>query len=262
MSHLQHSRAAASRGCTVAEAPGRAAHLGSPCGMMGNGRARERLEMAKDAVKAKEEQCRAALEGAKTVPQLLELASETANTIRGLLNKPPMIAGQVVNPADPNAASEAFRSLLVQTLDRVARMDAMKAHLFCSEWLWFRPLSDLDQRYPAPESPALRWPTPPGVSEEDLRRIALREFGGKAGQAIAELGHYSGPEPTRVRVDAMRCSRGDLLSLKKWVAAANEEYRYVLHAGEYRTYSQDPSDPDAQRLIDADFEEYLAWLRP
>jgi len=217
--------------------------------------------MAQDAVKAKEEQCRAALDGAKTVPQLLELARDTANTIRGLLNKPPMIGGQVVNSADIDAGSEAFRSLLVQTLDRVARMDALKAHLFFNEWLWFKPLSDIGQRYPAPKTPALRWPTPPDVSEEDLERIALREFGGKAKRAIAKLEEYSGPEPTRVRVVAMRGSRGDLSSLKQWVAAANDEYRSVLSAGEYPTYSRDPSGPGAQRRIDADFAEYLAWLR-
>ncbi len=217
--------------------------------------------MATDVVKAKEEQCRAALERAKRVPHLLAVATEAANTLRYLLNKPPMIGGQVVKVADVNATSEAFRSLLVQALDRVAQMDALKAHEFWNEWIWFNPLSDIRLRYPAPDLPALRWPEPPGVGEDDLKRIVRREFGLTAMLANAVLGGYRGSEPARVKVLAVRCSGGDLGALKKWVAAANNEYREVLMAGEFPTYSRDSSHPGAQERIDADYKEYVAWLR-
>ncbi len=110
----------------------------------------------------------------------------------------------------------------------------------------------------------------PRVTEEDVRRIALRDFGeGDVSLALSmveEFGKQSWNKPSpRVHLAILKLADGDLDRLLDATKAAIEDYRDVLAAAEYPRYSREIAFHDVpecvkQPAIDDDWREYREWF--
>jgi hypothetical protein len=79
----------------------------------------------------------------------------------------------------------------------------------------------------------------PGVLEQRaLDRIAKDFPAAKQGAVIELLSAYVGPESARVTWDILKLSQGSLENIRRFVAAAQTDYRDVLYWAEY--YANDP----------------------
>ncbi len=110
----------------------------------------------------------------------------------------------------------------------------------------------------------------PKVSDEDVRRIALRDFGeGNVALALSiveEFGKQSWNKPSpRVRLAILKLADGDLDQLLDATQTAIEDYRDVLAWAEYPRYSReigfgDVPDSVKQGVIDDDWRQYHEWF--
>jgi hypothetical protein len=66
-----------------------------------------------------------------------------------------------------------------------------------------------------------------------MRRVKA-EYPEQIDQALAELDLYSGRETYRVMMDILTLSAGSLEDLKRWTRWANNDYREVISAAEYK----------------------------
>jgi hypothetical protein len=66
-----------------------------------------------------------------------------------------------------------------------------------------------------------------------IRRVKA-EYPEQIDQALAELDLYSGRETYRVMMDVLTLSAGSLEDLKRWTRWANNGYREVISAAEYK----------------------------
>lgn len=113
----------------------------------------------------------------------------------------------------------------------------------------------------------------PDVTDDDVFRIVRRDFPRNVDSAILVLGEYgtesSHREHTRVRMAALKLAEGNLEALKQAVRAAKQDFRDIVAAAEYPSYSraqrQTGSDgfsrKEKQRIIAADWSQYQEWLR-
>jgi hypothetical protein len=110
----------------------------------------------------------------------------------------------------------------------------------------------------------------PDVTDEDVRRIALRDFG-EAQVAIVlsileEFGKQEWNRPSaRVRLAILKLANGDLDRLLDETKTAIDDYRDVLSAAEYPRYSReigfgDVSDGAKQAVMEDDWRQYRDWL--
>ena len=72
------------------------------------------------------------------------------------------------------------------------------------------------------------------------------------------------PEPDRVRLAILKLSRGEADRIEELVDLAMIDFRDVLAAAEYPNYMTlpagiDPSSPEAQEAIRADWQQYTEW---
>ena len=71
-------------------------------------------------------------------------------------------------------------------------------------------------------------------------------------------------EPERVRLAALKLAAGDLERLRQTVTDAGLDYRDVLAAAEYpaylRTNPGDLGEEERVQIIEADWQQYQAWL--
>jgi len=110
----------------------------------------------------------------------------------------------------------------------------------------------------------------PKVREEDVRRIALRDFGEEqlalALSILDEFAKQSPGEPSaRVRLAILKLANGDLDRLTDATKTAIEDYRDVLAAAEYPRYCREVGFADTpesaeQAVIDDDWRQYREWL--
>jgi hypothetical protein len=110
----------------------------------------------------------------------------------------------------------------------------------------------------------------PTVSAADVERIVRRDFPAESvNEVFSVLGEYGKEswlrEVDRVRRAALKLAKGNIERLRREIESANCDYRDVLAAAEYPEYSKrmcgSLSDEEGQRIIDADWKQYEAWLR-
>jgi hypothetical protein len=110
----------------------------------------------------------------------------------------------------------------------------------------------------------------PSVNDDDVRRIALRDFGKeRLSDVLSLLGEF-GKQPwntpsARVSLAILKLANGDIDRLREALDIAMRDYRDVLAAAEYPTYHReigfDDVDEDKRRnVIDADWAEYREWF--
>ena len=110
----------------------------------------------------------------------------------------------------------------------------------------------------------------PTVTNEDVERIALRDFPSESSPVLEILGEYGAEEwhreVDRVRLAVLKLAAGNVDRLLSAIDTAKRDYRDVLASAEYPKYSRlvGPSEvvsPDeVQRIVEADWEQYSAWL--
>lgn len=81
-----------------------------------------------------------------------------------------------------------------------------------------------------------------------IRRVKA-EYPDEVEQALVELDLYSGRETYRVMMDILTLSAGSLEDLKRWTRWANNDYREVISAAEYK-------DSEVGAKVLRDFREH------
>lgn len=111
----------------------------------------------------------------------------------------------------------------------------------------------------------------PKVTEQDVTRIAVRDFGDdKLSQVLAVLEEYgkqewNSPTDPRVLLCILKLADGDLELLAKYTETAIQDYRDVIAWAEYPGWSKEigledvPRDLE-QEVIETDWRQYCRWL--
>ena len=108
-----------------------------------------------------------------------------------------------------------------------------------------------------------------GYTASTVAKVINRVWTGAdrdAARGILDLvsGHGDSTAKARLQLAAIKLSASDLSDLRRWVLAANGDYRDVLMAAEYPAQLQaKPSssdDPAQLGLVEADLEQYRSWL--
>ncbi|MDX1439453.1 MAG: hypothetical protein R3284_06075 [Rubricoccaceae bacterium] len=110
----------------------------------------------------------------------------------------------------------------------------------------------------------------PTVSVEDVERIALRDFPSESGRVMEILRKYGTEdwhrETDRVRLAALKLASGNIDRLCSTIETAKCDYRDVLAPAQYSEYSRIVGPSEAvspaewERIIDADWKQYVEWL--
>jgi hypothetical protein len=111
----------------------------------------------------------------------------------------------------------------------------------------------------------------PQVTEEDVRRIAVRDFGepslGRVLSALDEPGRqeWNGLDSPRVRLAILKLAGGDPQALARHTRTAIGDFRDVLAWAEYPRWSEEigleeVSHSREQQAIEADWQQYCQWL--
>ncbi len=110
----------------------------------------------------------------------------------------------------------------------------------------------------------------PQVSQADVDRIVRRDFPAQAVTDVLSIldryNAHAGPPNERVRLAVLKLAGGNLEALAKSIEDAQADYRDVLTAAEYPQYARKVTQPDRlpqdeiDRIIDADWMQYQAWL--
>lgn len=112
----------------------------------------------------------------------------------------------------------------------------------------------------------------PVVTENDVDRVVRRDFSREQFDAvIGVLGKYSRGEfhreRPRVQLAALKLANGELESLRRQIARAEQDYRDALAAAEYPEYMRAGfqvgklAHTEQQRIVDSDWDQYQKWLR-
>jgi hypothetical protein len=110
----------------------------------------------------------------------------------------------------------------------------------------------------------------PQVTDEDVKRVVVREFGEANVPLVMSIIEEYGKEDWhlsrgRVRLAILKLAGGDLDRLLDQTQIAINDFRDVLAAAEYPRYMREVSfrevAEDAQRLIvEDDWRQYCEWL--
>ena len=110
----------------------------------------------------------------------------------------------------------------------------------------------------------------PKVCDADVERVVKRDFSPEEVSAVFSVLEEYGKKDwhrkvPRVRLAILNLARGSREELRKAVAMADNDYRDVLSYAEYPNYFSkiNPKENDEakrKRVIDADWQEYRAWL--
>jgi len=112
----------------------------------------------------------------------------------------------------------------------------------------------------------------PSVNRADVERVVARDFSpdlqAQVLQAISAYGAESCQrEAHRVHLDILKLADGDMARLARETENACCDYRDTILSAEYPNYGRkmfriDKLPPDERkRIIDADRDQYEAWLR-
>ena len=108
----------------------------------------------------------------------------------------------------------------------------------------------------------------PQVTSDDVSRVVLRDFAEdevpRAWALLDSWGGGPGPPNPRVALASLKMADGDLGRLQAALAVAKDDYRDVLAWAEYPEYMRSVPGPgrppDVERVIEADWRQYQAWL--
>jgi hypothetical protein len=111
----------------------------------------------------------------------------------------------------------------------------------------------------------------PKVTDEDVKRIASRDFGQKhLSQVLDILQEYgkqvwNRPGSPRVRLAILKLANGDVEQLEKYTKTAIDDFRDVVSQAEYPRYTAEIGfDRVAAKIkravIDDDWKQYCEWL--
>lgn len=104
------------------------------------------------------------------------------------------------------------------------------------------------------------------VTESDVRRIALRDFGETGlSEAMDVLDNRPGEKCPRVRLALLKLSSGDMNLLKEHAVSAARDFRDVLALAEYPRWSKEIGFDKVPRALErevirADWLQYSQWL--
>ncbi len=110
----------------------------------------------------------------------------------------------------------------------------------------------------------------PRTGDVERKLAALHPDAGMRGQARDLLERYGSEdwhrEVERVRLAVLRLGGGDLMAMARHLDEANRDYRDVLAAAEYPRVLRlgSPTDPASavyREAVEADADDYLAWVR-
>ncbi len=107
----------------------------------------------------------------------------------------------------------------------------------------------------------------PEVSEDDIKRVIVRDFVASAHDVIHEMiRQVVVRERERVVLACLKNSAGNLEKLKGELANAGGYWREIIGEAEYPNYTKkwfriDKLSPDEKaRIIEKDKNQYLTWL--
>jgi hypothetical protein len=110
----------------------------------------------------------------------------------------------------------------------------------------------------------------PDVTDEDVKRIALRDFGepqlSQVMAVIEECGTQEwNRDCARVRLAILKLANGNLERLLDATKVAINDYRDVLSAAEYPGYAREigfseAAEKSTQAVIDDDWRQYRHWF--
>jgi hypothetical protein len=111
----------------------------------------------------------------------------------------------------------------------------------------------------------------PRVTEEDVKRIALRDFGtehlSQVMEILQEYGkqEWNRPGSPRVRLAILKLAHGDLEKLKEHTKLAIQDFRDVLTMAEYPRFTIEIGFNEADKkteheVISDDWEQYREWF--
>jgi hypothetical protein len=111
----------------------------------------------------------------------------------------------------------------------------------------------------------------PKVSDKDVERIAIRDFGkDKLSEVMSILKEYgeqdwNRPGSPRVRLAILKLADGDWDQLSRQVKIAIQDYRDVLTMAEYPRWTKEIGFEKANKkieheIIDDDWRQYTQWL--
>jgi hypothetical protein len=105
----------------------------------------------------------------------------------------------------------------------------------------------------------------PNLNDEDVVRIARRDFGDeRLPEVLALLSRYGpeqGRERPRVRLGVLRLAAGDVAKLPACLERARMDYRDVIMNAEMPNYPFGEKDEAlAQATVNRDWKSYCEWL--
>ena len=110
----------------------------------------------------------------------------------------------------------------------------------------------------------------PKISEEDVKRIALRDFGEaqlfKVLSILSEFGKQNWNKPSpRVQLAILKLASGNIIKLADATRAAIKDFRDILTEAEYPRYSREIGFNEVAKdfkraVIDDDWKQYREWL--
>lgn len=109
----------------------------------------------------------------------------------------------------------------------------------------------------------------PRVTEDDIKRIAMREFGESELDTVLSVLHEYGKQSwhqvqdvNRVRAAILKLSRANPDLLLHETQTAILDYRDVLAPAEYPNYlrSRAVDDDEKKRIVEADWKQYMDWF--
>ena len=106
----------------------------------------------------------------------------------------------------------------------------------------------------------------PQVTDDDVRRVAIRDFGQEKLSLVQSiLGEYGTEtwhrEVARVRLAILKLAEGNLERLLNEILVAIQDYRDVIAPAEYPTYRRIEKDnAKLQKVYEDDWKQYNAWL--
>jgi hypothetical protein len=110
----------------------------------------------------------------------------------------------------------------------------------------------------------------PTVTDEDVERLALRDFGHAQLSLALSVIHEFGKQPwnrpcPRVYAAILKLANGDIDLLLQKTQVAIEDSRDVLAAAEYPRYTREfgfrnAPEPLRQAIVDDDWRQYREWF--
>ena len=110
----------------------------------------------------------------------------------------------------------------------------------------------------------------PKITDKDVKRIALRDFGEdqlfKVLSILSKFGKQDWNEPNpRIQLAILKLASGDIIKLADATKAAIEDFRDILSEAEYPRYSREIGFKEVAQdfkraVIDDDWKQYREWL--